>query len=150
MCLDRHTGLHPDLASFVNLEILELGLTGHVYPSTWTGTTVRWDVLCPMLQGVCGPLRYLRLTPYGARTGSIVLGELDPALFYGMEGLDSLLEGEAFKHLEAVTFAAITQYTSSPDEPLDVKSLCSEEPFREAIRFKLPKLYARGITTFPF
>ena len=150
----RHSGHHFDLSPLVNLENLDLGLTGDPY--SWPLLPApRWDVLFRMLQDVRSPLRRLRLSVYCyvPTEGNVVVRELDPAAAFveGMEGLDHVLEGKAFRHLRAVVFATMTQFLSQQDHTsFDDQSLCSEEPFREAVRVRLPKLYARGITTFAF
>ncbi|KAM5544235.1 hypothetical protein V8D89_001895 [Ganoderma adspersum] len=145
-------GHHLDLSSLVNLENLELGLTGDIYP--WLVVVLpapRWDILCQMLQDVRSPLRRLRLSAYCSQAHSSEVNELDPAFVEGMEALDPVLEGKVFGHLEAVSFVARSQYLFSPDHvPFGDQFMCSDEPFREAVRVKPPKLYARGITTFAF
>ena len=108
-----------------------------------------------MLQDVRSPLRRLRLSVYCyvPTEGNVAVRELDPAAPFveGMEGLDPVLEEKAFRHLRAVAFATITQFLSPQDHTsFDGQSLCSEEPFREAVRVRLPKLYARGVTMFAF
>lgn len=104
-----------------------------------------------MLQDVRSPLRQLRITVDNVQIQSNTVRELDPAVLDGIETLDSVLESMAFRHLKAVAFVLISQCLSSPDHaPFDSQSMCSEEPFLEVVQVKLPKLYARGITTFAF